>query len=252
MIEPTIGRVVLFWPTLAYARDKGMAYEDTGKPLPAIITYVHNLRMVNLAVFDQNGENYPVTSVPLFQDGEPVPNGGFYCEWMPYQKGQAAKTEALAEQLRAVADPKQSASTLPPAGPSLTMDDIQAAIVDESYQALAGTRVTTCCLTLRNGTKVVGIHYGLVSPGNFSAEKGRQYAREHAIEQIWPLEGYLLRQRLYEQEQDAEQMLVAEVEAGQAAAEALIDHLEAMGNPASFEIPVTRDGRSFKVKVVTE
>lgn len=95
MIEPTIGRVVLFWPTLAYARDKGMAYEDSGKPLPALITYVHNLRMVNLAVFDQNGENYPVTSVPLFQDGEPVPNGGFYCEWMPYQKGQAAKTEAL-------------------------------------------------------------------------------------------------------------------------------------------------------------
>lgn len=95
MIEPTIGRVVLFWPTLAYAREKGMAYEDSGKPLPAIITYVHNLRMVNLAVFDQNGENYPVTSVPLFQDGEPVPNGGFYCEWMPYQKGQAAKTEAL-------------------------------------------------------------------------------------------------------------------------------------------------------------
>lgn len=95
MIEPTIGRVVLFWPTLAYARDKGMAYEDSGKPLPAIITYVHGARMVNLAVFDQNGENYPVTSVPLVQDGEPAPNGSFYCEWMPYQKGQAAKTEAL-------------------------------------------------------------------------------------------------------------------------------------------------------------
>lgn len=94
MIEPTIGRVVLFWPTLAYARDKGMAYEDSGKPLPALITYVHNLRMVNLAVFDQNGENYPVTSVELIQDYRRPPLG-MYCEWMPYQKGQAAKTEAL-------------------------------------------------------------------------------------------------------------------------------------------------------------
>ncbi len=103
MIEPTIGRVVLFWPTLAYARDKGMAYEDSGKPLPAIITYVHGARMVNLSVFDQNGKNYPVTSVPPVQDDEPAPNGGFYCEWMPYQKGQAAKTEAL-EQAQQVAE----------------------------------------------------------------------------------------------------------------------------------------------------
>ena len=145
-----------------------------------------------------------------------------------------------------------SEPALPPAGPSLTMDDIQAAIVDEAYQVLTGTLVTTCCLTLRNGAKVVGVNYGPVSPQNFSAEDGRKYARENAIEQIWPLEGYLLRQRLYEQEQDAEQMLAAEVEAGQIAAEALIDHLEAMGDPVSVEIPVSRNGRSFKVKVLAE
>ena len=96
MIEPTIGRVVLFWPTLAYARDKGMAYEDSGKPLAALVTYVHGDRMVNLTVHDHNGVTWPVCSVPLVQEGDDaVIPGSFYCEWMPYQKGQAAKTEAL-------------------------------------------------------------------------------------------------------------------------------------------------------------
>lgn len=268
MIKPTVGRVVWFWPGTAYARDRGMAYSNSAQPLAAQITYVHSDQMVNLVVFDQKGVTFGVTSVELLQ-GDRRPPLGMYCEWMPYQKGQAAKTEALeakvdtqlfgqvgapdslTQLLHAITESGQPAHPIP-AGPSLTMGDIQAAIVDEAYQVLTGTLVTTCCLTLRNGAKVVGVNYGPVSPQNFSAKDGRKYARENAIEQIWPLEGYLLRQRLYEQEQDAEQMLVAEVEAGQAAAEALIDHLEAMGDPASVEIPISRNGRSFKVKVLAE
>lgn len=92
MIEPTIGRVLHFWPGIAFAKQKGMAYADSSKPLSAIITYVHSATMVNLAVFDQTGENFPVTSVELIQDRRPPL--GMYCEWMPYQQGQAAKTEA--------------------------------------------------------------------------------------------------------------------------------------------------------------
>ena len=32
------------------------------------------------------------------QEGDGVPQGNHYCEWMPYQKGQAAKCDALAKE----------------------------------------------------------------------------------------------------------------------------------------------------------
>ena len=54
--------------------------------------------MVNLAVFDCNGVAESHTSVYLFQGDVDRPSG-YYCEWMPYHQGQAAKTEALEKQL---------------------------------------------------------------------------------------------------------------------------------------------------------
>lgn len=57
-------------------------------------------------------------------------------------------------------------------------------------------QVTICVLILRNGTKVVGVNEGPVSRGNFSADIGRQYARQKAIDQIWPMLGYELRTKL--------------------------------------------------------
>jgi hypothetical protein len=88
MIKPTIGRVVWFTPS---------KYSDLpssgGQALVALIVHVHSDKLVNLAVFDSNGYQHPVTSVDLIQDGEQKPVEGGYCEWMPYQKGQAAKTE---------------------------------------------------------------------------------------------------------------------------------------------------------------
>ncbi len=96
MIKPTVGRVVLFWPSIYYARQQGMAFGDPAQPLAALVTYVHGDRMVNLTVHDHNGVVWPVCSVQLLQEGDaPVVGGSFYCEWMPYQKGQAAKTEEL-------------------------------------------------------------------------------------------------------------------------------------------------------------
>jgi hypothetical protein len=66
----------------------------------AIITHVHHDRLVNLAVFDANSHLHPRTSVPLVQEGDPKPEAGGYCEWMPYQKGQASKYEELERQLK--------------------------------------------------------------------------------------------------------------------------------------------------------
>lgn len=96
MIKPTIGRVVWFTPSKNSA-ESGFVAGD--QPLAAIVAYVHSDKMVNLTVFDANGNPHSKTSVDLIQDGEPKPEWGFCCEWMPYQKGQAAKTEQLEKQI---------------------------------------------------------------------------------------------------------------------------------------------------------
>jgi hypothetical protein len=85
MITPTVGRVVWY-------HAPGAA--QGAQPQAAIIAFVHNDTLVNLHVIDANGIASGATSVPLVQEGDATPSAGFYCEWMPYQKGQAAKTEA--------------------------------------------------------------------------------------------------------------------------------------------------------------
>lgn len=101
MIKPTVGRVVWFRPSLNAAAEGGFTYHNNGQPLAAIVAYVWGDRMVNLAVFDSNGVLHSKTSVPLVQDGDEPSPDGYYCEWMPYQKGQAAKTEQLEQKLTA-------------------------------------------------------------------------------------------------------------------------------------------------------
>jgi hypothetical protein len=58
--------------------------------------------------------------------------------------------------------------------------------------------MTFCVLVLKNGFTVTG-ESACASPENFNAEIGRKIARDNARNKIWPLEGYLLRQRLHEQ-----------------------------------------------------
>ena len=57
--------------------------------------------------------------------------------------------------------------------------------------------LTFCVLTLRNGFTVTG-ESACASPENFDAEIGRKIARENAVQKVWPLMGYALRQRLHE------------------------------------------------------
>lgn len=56
--------------------------------------------------------------------------------------------------------------------------------------------ITICILITKNGTKLVGANEGPVSPENFDPELGRQYARQKAIDQLWPMLGYELRTKL--------------------------------------------------------
>jgi Phage protein (N4 Gp49/phage Sf6 gene 66) family/Protein of unknown function (DUF2829) len=57
--------------------------------------------------------------------------------------------------------------------------------------------LTFCVLVLRNGFTVTG-ESACASPENFNADIGKKVARENAIDKIWPLEGYLLRQMLHD------------------------------------------------------
>lgn len=84
-----------------------------------------------------------------------------------------------------------------PTAPRITKEHIQSLIVDETYTNLEGTRTTICRLQLANGFCVVGVNNGPVSAANFSQEIGCEYAYKAAVDQIWPLEGYLLAERLF-------------------------------------------------------
>lgn len=58
-------------------------------------------------------------------------------------------------------------------------------------------QVTFCILVLKNGHRIIGINTGSISPENFDAELARKLAREDAINQIWALLGFLLREKKY-------------------------------------------------------
>lgn len=94
MIKPTVGRVVWFYPS-SNGTEAGFAPPDPMTPCAAIIARVWGDDMVNLAVFDANGTSHSRTSVPLVQPDERKPDGGYFCEWMPFQVGQA-KAQAAA------------------------------------------------------------------------------------------------------------------------------------------------------------
>lgn len=101
--------------------------------------------------------------------------------------------------------------------PRVTPADIEAAISSEHYftaqqgvlqawgDSDAGPReydppaalrlLTFCVLALQNGFTVTG-QSACASPDNFDAEIGRRIARENAVQQIWPLLGYALRDKL--------------------------------------------------------
>ena len=97
--------------------------------------------------------------------------------------------------------------------PRITPADIEANIASEHYftaeqgaeaaapsygykypQALG--LLTFCVLVLRNGFTVTG-ESACASPENFDAEVGRKIARQNAMQKIWPLMGYALKQELF-------------------------------------------------------
>lgn len=121
-----------------------------------------------------------------------------------------------------------------PTAPRITLDDINSAIDREYYftaaQGVDGADIATmrgetpggcttlaplnddpdvsktllaplqhltfCVLVLKNGFTVTG-ESAPVSPANFDADVGKRVARENAVDKLWPLLGYELKQRLF-------------------------------------------------------
>ena len=83
--------------------------------------------------------------------------------------------------------------------PRLTPDLIDAAIKKAVYYVFEDSCLTVCCLTLQNGFTVTG-ESACASPENFDAEIGQDIAYSNARNKIWALEGYLLKQKLFESE----------------------------------------------------
>ena len=83
MIPPTIGRKVWY-----RSRPGDGAVYDANQPFDATVVHVWSDECVNLVISDHQGNQFVKTSVTLAQDREAQPGE---CEWMPYQKGQAAK-----------------------------------------------------------------------------------------------------------------------------------------------------------------
>ena len=98
--------------------------------------------------------------------------------------------------------------------PRVTPADIEGNIVGEHFFTAAdATRIgqaprgpldllTFCVLVLRNGFTVTG-ESACASPENFDAEIGKKIARANAVQKIWPLMGYELKERLYQRTQPA-------------------------------------------------
>jgi len=80
--------------------------------------------------------------------------------------------------------------------PRVTPELIDSIIVSKEFHVFSGSCLTVCCLTLLNGFTVTG-ESACASPKNFNEEIGQNIAFKNAREKIWALEGYLLKDRLY-------------------------------------------------------
>lgn len=101
-------------------------------------------------------------------------------------------------------------------GKRVTLADIEAAIVSEHFFTAAegelGNRFTNnedvfgvpnalevltfCVLILENGFTVTG-QSACADPSMFDAEIGKRIAKQDAVNKIWPLMGFMLREDLY-------------------------------------------------------
>lgn len=75
--------------------------------------------------------------------------------------------------------------------------DIIDQIAKVEYHILPGTTTTIAVITLKNEWASTGIS-ACVDPANFNKEVGEEWAYKDAFKKLWPLFGFMLRQRLHD------------------------------------------------------
>lgn len=188
-MQPTIGQPVIFHPEPGISRG-------------AIIAAVHSENLVDLA-FIRSFERRE--NVCLVAPGHAKPEFSAYCEFYvfaddPEKSIDISDMPVTTETIDALKRGMNTGMGIEPdktatAGAHVTAADIAAAIIAEDYQVFDGTTVTVCLLTLRNGAKVIGHNYGSIDPARQDWEWGKKEARAMAVEKVWELEGYLVRER---------------------------------------------------------
>lgn len=91
-IVPTLGRVMWFVPFEDFQHHSGVKLYK-GQRYTAHVCFVHGENSVNVMVIDSSGKSYGMTCVHVKQADAPEPKGIDYCEWMPYQVGQAGVSQ---------------------------------------------------------------------------------------------------------------------------------------------------------------
>lgn len=79
--------------------------------------------------------------------------------------------------------------------PRVTLDDVNKAVLAETYTLLPNGRTTVCQLTLDNGFTVEG-QSACVSVENYNEELGNKIARENALDKVWLVLGFRLADKL--------------------------------------------------------
>lgn len=88
--------------------------------------------------------------------------------------------------------------------PYLTYKYLETLVLKEDYHHFPGTRVTICCLVVKNGYSITE-NVVCANRALFDETIGRQQARRKAMKRLMDLEHYLLRQRLHEAESQSEE-----------------------------------------------
>ena len=95
--------------------------------------------------------------------------------------------------------------------PKVTKESIEGRIASVTYHHI--DHLTICVIQMVNGFFQMG-KAAPASPANFDPEVGKRYAYEDAFRGLWKLEGYLLREQLYQQDRAAQAAKQSQLDAG--------------------------------------
>ena len=97
VIPPSVGRKVWYRPSKFDLQGPKPMIVVKDQPLDATVIAVWSDRCINVLVTDIVGNQFPVLSCTLIQEGDHLPEDsdgnvvGRYAQWMPCQVGQAKK-----------------------------------------------------------------------------------------------------------------------------------------------------------------